>query len=441
MNILKGFISIPELANNLVGQTAIFGELSTYSSTFSRNRQQYVDTVLHPAVELETFTTNTDTGSTFTPSVGVRAHVLAVAAWVYEQYKVSAVPSNTNKAAFIASLGIEFPVMTSIVINSIVNGNPITKRMPDSIDWYYNDGGTNTRIKIWFSDASFRTQYDDYEIIAIPPVAVINDLNNNSATVGLVLALKTPAMLIAEVNLAAGLDPYTIVRSQDVTWNSPTTPGATLQTSWTLIIYGAAGNDADIIKNAIREYISSHSLLTNWSTIYPSLYADNEFTIVPLWGDIASPATGLDPALYNSSIRVGKLLTVAATLIPAAYAQSVVISTYLNAQLYIASAFFRSLQFMVIGNPNNIGAAYSFRSQYPDYMDIPTTSADFARLSVNTQAFVIKLNDALEQARTLTAISAIPVGYTRTTRNNRVYLSFDFGGFTYLVLAAVSYSE
>ena len=112
----------------------------------------------------------------------------------------------------------------------------------------------------------------------------------------------------------------------------------------TLIIYGAAGNDADAIKNAIREYISTHSALPNWSTLYPTLYADNEFTIIPMWGDVAVAPTTLDPTLYASAIRVGKLITVAAAMIPGTYAQSVVISSYLNAQLYIASAFFRSLQ-------------------------------------------------------------------------------------------------
>lgn len=441
MNILKGFITIPELANNLAGQTATFGELSQYARTFSRTQQQYVDTILHPSIELETFTTVTDTGAAYTPSVGVRAHVLAVAAWIYAQYQLSAIPSNTNKATFINTLGSTFPTMTGIAINAIVNGNPATKRMPDYVNWTYADGGASVRIKIWFSDASFRTQYDDYEILVVPPASVINDLNNPSATVALLLVLKTAAVVIGEVAALAGTDPYTTLRTQTITWNDPVVSGATLPTNWTLIIYGAAGNDADAIKNAIREYISTHSALANWSTIYPTLYADNEFTIIPMWGDVAVPESGLDPTLYASAVRVGKMITVAAALIPGTYAQSVAISSYLNAQLYISSAFFRSLQFMVVGNPNNVGAAYNFDTQYPDYMDVPTTSADFARMSANTQLFVVKLNDALEKARTLTSISSIPVGYTRSIRNNRVYLAFDFGGFTYLVLAAVSYSE
>lgn len=441
MNILKGFITIPELANNLAGQTAIFGELSQYSRTFSRSQQQYVDTGLHPSIELEAFTSITDTGAAYTPSVGVRAHVLAVAAWIYDQHLAASIPSNTNKATFINTLGTTFPTMTGISINAIVNGNPLSHRMPDYVDWTYDDGGVDVQIKIWFSDASFRTQYDDYEILVVPPVSTINDLNNPTATVALLLVLKTASVVIDEIAALAGTDPYTTLRTQTVTWNDPVVSGATLPTGWTLIIYGAAGNDADAIKNAIREYISTHSALPNWSTLYPTLYADNEFTIIPMWGDVAVAPTVLDPTLYASAVRVGKLITVAAAMIPGTYAQSVVISSYLNAQLYIASAFFRSLQFMVVGNPNNVGATYNFDMLYPDYMDVPTTSADFARMSNNTQLFVVKLNAALDAARTLTSISSIPVGFTRSIRNNRVFLSFDFGGFTYLVLAAVSYLE
>lgn len=441
MNTLKGFISIPYLANNSLGQTAIFGELSTYSQTFSRIKQQFADPTSYPGIELVTFTTVTDTGSQFNPSVAVSGHILAVATWVYEQYQNSLIPSNASKAAFITALTTEFPLMTGVVINEILNGSPSTKRMPDYIYWHFNDGGVDNEIKIWFADSRFRTQYDDFEILVIPPVATLDTLNNPLTTVAQLVLQRTASVVIQAVNTLTNNEPYTILRTQNVVWNSPSSPGVTLPTDWTVVIYGAAGNDTDAIKSAIREYISTHSALTVWSTIYPSLYADNEFVIIPMWGDTSVPENGLDPGLYSASVRAGKLINVAAALIPSTYAQSVVISTFLSSHLYIASAFFRSLSFMAVGNPNNAGSAYSFDALYGDYMNIPTTSSDFARMVVTTQNFIIKLNDALEKAMTLTSISAVPVGYTRSIRNNKVYLTFDYNGYNYLVLAAISYSE
>lgn len=441
MNTIKAFVSNPTLADNTAGQVALFGELSAYANTFSRTRQQYANNLVANGLELITFTTRNDSNAVITLSAGVRNHILAVSQWIYDQYNSSAIPPNSNKLAFITALGSQFPDMSLIAINEILNGSPSTKRLPDHVYWHYSDGGTQTQIKIWFADSRFRTQYDDFEILVIPPTAPIDDLNNPLTTVNLLLNAVTFESITNQVNTLANGVPYTTLHNFNITWNDPLVANATLTTRWSLVIYGAAGLDNDAIKNAIREYISTHSLLTVWSTIYPTLYADNEFTIIPLWGDIATPENGLDPTLYRTASRVGKHITVASALIPSNYAQSVNIVSFLNSNLISLAAVYRSLMLLAVGNPNNTGGQYNFLTKYPDYMAIPTTSADWVRLEVVTQNFIIKLNDALDKARVLTAISAVPVGYTRSTRNGRVYLSFDYLGVTYLVLAAVSYSE
>lgn len=441
MNTIKAFIANASLADNTQGQVALFGELSHYANSFSRTRQQYANPSLAPGLELVTFTTKNDVNAVITLSTGARNHILEVCQWVYSQYDASAIPPNSNKTAFINALITQFPSMTTVSINEILNGSPSTKRLPDHINWSYNDGGTQTQIKIWFADSRFRTQYDDYEILVIPPITPIDDLNNPLTTVNLLLNNVTTASIINQANTLANGVPYTTLHTFSVIWNDLTVPNATLTTNWNLVIYGAAGLDNVAIKSAIREYISTHSTLTVWSSIYPTLYAENDYCIIPMWNDIASPEASLDPALYRSSVRVGKLIPVATNLIPATYSQSVSIVSFLNSNLFIGVAVYRSLSFLAVGNPNNSGGLYNFGNKYPDYMALPTTHADFVRMSTITQNFVIALNDALDKARTLTAISSVPVGYTRSIRNGKVYLSFDYLGITYLILAAVSYSE
>lgn len=74
-----------------------------------------------------------------------RNHILEVCQWAYSQYDASAIPLNSNKTAFINALITQFPSMTTVSINEILNGSPSTKRLPDHINWSYNDGGTQTQ--------------------------------------------------------------------------------------------------------------------------------------------------------------------------------------------------------------------------------------------------------------------------------------------------------
>lgn len=438
MNIIKGFSSLPALANNAPGQTAIFGELSPESLTFSKFKTNYANPTLYAGVEFVGFTTMTGGGSQITLSNTVSNHILSVAKWVYDQYNISAIPPNANKASFIAQLESTFPDMTNIEINEILNAT-LTQRMPDYIAWHFLDGAEDNEIKVWFNDARFKTQYDDYTIIVLPPVHSVDQLNNPTASTAAFLNGYTSGELIADIAAQAGVYPYTRLVSLTLTWHDPTLPTATLQTTWTAIVYGLAGNDNDNIKAQIRSYIAANSALTNWEIIYPTLYAENEFTIIPSWTDIASPESGLDVALYNTAIDVGPLLNKAASLIPSSYGSSVVLSSYLMSNLNVVSAFWRGISFLAIGNPGNVGSQFKFRQKFPDYMNIQPTSTDWGRISLLTRNFIVALNAALEKALILTETGSIPVGYTRSIRDGKVYLGFNYDGFTYLILAKISH--
>lgn len=438
MNNIKGFINIPTLANNAPGQTAIFGELSTNSSTFSRYKSNYANPSLYPGVELVGFTTKNNVGSQITLTSTISNHILSVASWVLAQYNASAVPTNANKNLFISQLETQFPDMTDISINEIMAGT-VTQRMPDYIDWLFNDGATDNRIKIWFADSRFQSQYDDYEIMVIPPVGLLDNLNNPSATVAGFLAAFTHTHFVNAIATATGNLPYTLLTTLTLVWHDPTLPNATLNTTWGVVIYGSAGNDTDKIKATIRAYIAANSALTVWSTLYPTLYAENEFIIIPQWNSIASPESGLDVALYSPTLKVSELLSMAPSLLPSSYATAVVLTSYIMDNLIVSSAFWRSIGFLAIGNPGNVGSVFSLKQKFPDYMNVLTTSPDWGRMTLTTRNFIIALNAALEQALTLTEVSPVPVGYTRVMINNRVHLGFNYDGFTYLVLAKVSF--
>lgn len=441
MNNLKGFISIPSLANNTQGVTAPFGELSTYASTFSRYKSNYSKPANYAGVELIAFTTKTDTGVYYTPSQTVSDHILQVAYWVYQQHITGSIPSNTYLTQFKNDIALANPDMTNVDINEILVGSSPTLRMPDYVAWEYTSAGTLHHIKIWFSDSRFRSQFDDFEILVVPPLPVINDLNASTAVVAALLAQMSYATMQTRINTAVNQIPPTAVVPYDMIWHDPGAPGATMHTAWMAVVYGQSGNDADNIKAAISAYIAANSVLNNWDDIYPDLYAENEYVVIPLWGKVAVPPQGLDVEMYDAGVNVGTLTTIATNHLPGSYALSVDLPAFLSANLTVAGAFFRSLTFLIVGNPNNVDGDFNFTTKYPDYAAVTTSSPDFLRMSANTRGFVTALNGALTEALTLTEVSAVPVGYQRVIRSGKVYLGFSYGGFSYLVLAKVSYNE
>lgn len=442
MKNFKGFASIPALANNLPGQTGNFGELSPAALTFSRNKTNYVSPTIN-GIELIGFSAKTDVGVTYTPTNGLIAHILSVIEWVRDQNASGSIPANINKADFIDDLSNAFPgLMTAIEINEIIVGSPISSKMPDYVKWVYSDAGQDHELKIWFVNSRFESQYDEYEILLVPPIDDIDDLNATTGVVTALIGAVTPAQILNKVVTAAGGVPYTTLVPYNLIWNSPTVPGSTVNTTWTVIAYGPGAQDTDNIKDAIRSYITANTALASgiWNTLYPSLYAENEFIVVPLWQNIAVPESGLDVELYNASAKVGELISIATDRIPDSYAASVTIATYLNSNLYVANAFFQSLTFLTVGNPNNVGSVWNFEQKFPDYTNIQPSSPDWLRMSVVTRDFIVWLNDALEKAIDLTATSTVPPGFTRVTRDGKIYLSFTYDGFNYLVLSKGSYA-
>lgn len=439
MNTLKGFMANAVYADNTAGTVSPLGELSTYALTFSREKGYFVND-LYPGVELVSFSSKDDTGASLAVPQALADVTLQLGEWVYGRYQASTIPSNTNKAAFLADIAAAFPAFTNILINELVELASPVQNIPDYVEWQYTYSGTDYTIRIWFMDGRFRTQYDEYEILVIPPMDDIDLFNNATSTVSPILAELTPSALVLKIAAVTGTQPSTMVKTQDYVWVDPTFPASTRQTTWTLVIYGAAGNDADHIKTAIRDYIEAvGDALINWPVLFPTLYSENEFVIMPLWDRIAAPETGFDYGIYSPTYQIGVAKTTAELLLPDSYAMSVTIGTFLDNNLEVSGATWRSVAFLAVGNPNNAGAVFRFAQKFADYMNVPTSSTDFARMSASTAAFALKLNEALEHARNMTASSPVPLGFNRTIRNGKVYLTFDHEGTIYLIVTKSTY--
>ena len=61
-------------------------------------------------------------------------------------------------------------------------------------------------------------------------------------------------------------------------------------------------------------------------------------------------------------------------------------------------------------------------------------------MEASTRDWAIKVNEALEIARTILPSDAAPTGFTKLLRGSRLFITFEMHGFYYLVLTKYSYN-
>lgn len=441
MKIIQGFVTIPALADNRVGAIAKFGEFSAHSMTFSRDLRNLSDTSQYPHIEVLTVKAVNESSQNIDIPALVASRMLSVSNFIHDQYVKSTIPLNSSKAVLEQAITTEMPYATSVKIGEIMNTTQTGKRLIDNIRFDINHESEQYRITLWFSDERFRSQYRYYEIEVIPPVDDINRFIDSLPNVAVDLSKVKVQSITNRINTQNRKDKFTELVTYPLTWHEPTdnTGKVVLNTEWTLIIYGNAGADTEAIKGAIREYLLAHSNYADWPKIFPTLFSTNEFVVVPFWDAIATPKVVYDDGLYNSMITTGLINLATYKYIPSSYRLGEGSNEFIAINTTVGSVFYRSMMFMALGNPSNKGGIYTFQHLFPDYMAVPTDSPDFARMTTNTQSFVLKLNECFNKARGYSPNEIFPSGFTLAVKGAREYIGFDFGEFTFYVMTRLGY--
>lgn len=431
---LKGFITIATLVDNAVGVVAPLGELSTRSRTFSREIGRYT----HPTaadVIMTTFKSErSGTGLVPVDEVYIE-HILRVAQWVYTRSVSGSLNSDRND--FLTLLSAEFSDVGDVICGNMVSDGSIW--MPDYLLWKSLDAPEENLIKIWFSDNAFQAQYDEYEIVVIPPVENVDNLFQDRASVEPLLASRTMSDWMLEVTKATDADPYTALRTVRYGWVDPYSDSdeEVLETTWMVAIYGDAGDTPDNISRAIIEYILERSNYgrEEWVEVLPELFSSTEFIITPLWNQYSVPNQTLVKGIYSPVARIRDLNAIARQTCvgyPDAHIASVLEHTVF---------VYKSLGLLLVGGPSNRNGSYVFSEQFTDYMTVPTTSHDFNRMSPKTQNWVMLIYEMLKIAEEMTEYSEIPPGFYRMKREDVMYLTATFDDIHYLVVAKSSLTE
>lgn len=447
MNILKGFFEYAALANNAAGVTAPFGELSSVALTASRTPRAYANASTAPNTVLRTFRTVDGSNAPIAIPPSVSNAMLNLGQWLFTQYANGAVPTDLQRDLFAQAIQTEFGFNT-VTLGAISQGSSSNQRLPSSVSFIYHDtvGNQDYQINIWLSNASFMTGYTDSLIFCLPPTASLSDLRLSMVGLTNVLATQDTSALIADgidnIKTVNGVVyPETTLVRKTFLWADLSNPTVTRNTTWVYVVYGPAGADDDAIKEATREYIAANSADGQWNLIYPGLYSENEFAIVPFWDNVAVDASGANYSLFSPLINTGKAKTTMTRLLPAGYPQAAAHpTTFVDTYLRIMPTSYRELSVGVIGNPNNAGGIIDIKSVYPDYTRIDTQSLDFQRMSADTQDFVRALLAALDVAYNANLTTTLPAEYTSVIRSNHQYICFDLNGYTFMVLVRSAFA-
>lgn len=443
MNDIKGFLVIPSLVDNRDGITAKFGELSEVSETFSRDRRTFNNATIAPNIALKTFRYVNNVGETINPaSDAVMRRLLILGQWIYNQYDATQIPPNIQAAMFADAIKQEHS-LTEVTVGTITQGVTTNKRLPTFVRVKFIEANVEYTAKLWISDEAFRKEYEHSQIFVIPPTPSITDLRLDSVGLTAVLATSNIAThLINNLSSITTKYPQSAIIKFDLPWHDLSNPDITINTTWTIVTYGLSGTDVDEVKEAIRNYIAANSSESQWNVIYPSLYSENEFAIVPVWDEVAAPEAGANPILFSPSVTPLKMTQVANSRLPSGYAQqSGSLATFVSTNLRALPSSYRELMLLAIGNPNNSGDITDIKKVYADYTGLPSSNADFSRMAEKTRNFITKLHYALEVAYTAEQSTILPSEFTRAIRSGRLYVTFVLDGYQFLVQARSAYLQ
>ena len=437
MRSIKAFYRLSSLANNNPGVVATFGEIETQSLTFTTEDRNYKYST-YPNTELVTLQVVDDLQQPVVTTEALMRRITAVGEWLYEQHIKGTIPADALREQIYASLRVEFADLQWISVGELVRSAENSFFMPTYVEFIATDSSYEYHVKVWLSNKKLQEEYAPYTLYIIPPVDNLNQFINNTVTVAGILSGFTPKKMLQKYNAIRKDNPETRLDMFDLTWHDPEDSSSRIETSWGYIAYGVGATSLDNIKTGIRDYLAGNSQYEDWPSVFPSLYEENDFTLVPLWDNISVRETQVDQNLYASYSSIKELTAIAKRSTPTSYGTTASIEKHIAENLEIFSTFYRGMMFISIGNPSNLNRLVKLSTLYPDYSSVPVSS-DFERMEEATRTFAERLAICLEAAHTYREGDTVPSGYYRLNRNSKTYIAFLFNNYQYMVMTRDSY--
>lgn len=421
---IKGFISIQALVDNRVGVTSPFGELSLWSQTFTKDRGEYENPVV-PGFKLSSIYSVDSVLGNVSVDIALANRVLIFAKWIYDYFQLD--PDVITPASFSNQAGINFPDEVSY----FTFGEFITSGEQTLPEWIYyrNLRFPESEIKFWFSDESFSNQFEETEIVTIAPVDNLDDFFLTPSRVKTIVESRSASRTMELIQSAKNKNPETIIRTETFAFIDPMFGLVKIDTNWSVLIYGPAGDNLDSVKDAIVNYILANSTRSReeWSLILPDLFKRTEFILLPNWHQYAIP---------NKTVQAGMHSCVINPKLSFVYSKAIVIEyppAHIEEEIVYFSHPYKTIGINCIAGPDNREDKSEFIKVFPDFINVGTNSLDFNRMSLKTQTWALLLERMLLAAETMTEFSSLPQGLTRVKRKGFLFVSVTYDNVQYLV--------
>lgn len=424
MLTIKGFVTRTTYIDNAPNNIATIGEISTYALTYSKDVQIHKSPSV-PKSDLYIFTYRDEVQELESDS-NISEIILNIGSYIFGY-------AENNPVYAIGVLESDLLASFPGSLINIDSGPFVTYQnamVPAWISFTIPDVLTS-EVRIWFSDPSFRDQYDEHQITVVPPVESIDTMMENYTFALQQIASTTDTAKMERIQTALGTDPSTIVKTVEFDYIDPNLDTTINPSNWTLIIYGKQGDFPDTIKRAIVEYLTENSgyPISDWIPILPGIFSDTQFYITPVWTDPAlSGLVGFDIA-YKSISGVADVEAYVNSQIP--------FVTTNNNYLSILPSNYKFLQLYIAGSDNNVAGKQKIEDIYSDYIYAASTSVDFNRMSQSTQSWVQLLEEGLIIAESITNVIVPTAPYRTSTIGGKLFVIFSYDNVDYYILAKV----
>lgn len=438
MYSLKGFVTFGALSNNVVGQVSPIGELSTLSLTYAKEKGQHALREA-PDATLVSFhsahKTPLEAGSIPVPAIHSE-NALKIGQWIFNKSMTGDIGADRDQ--FVTYCLAEFSDKVSNLQAGPMATNG-TYWMPSWITYELLNAPEENFVRLWFSDPAFSNQYDGYEIEFIPPIPNIDDFFKDPVEVQRLLNLRSVSELMRKIEEVKGKNPFTFLQNRTFEFIDAKDPDWVINTDWTVVIYGQAGNNVDIIKAELIEWILKNSTRPkeDWVGIIPDIFSTTEFIIIPTWDQYSVPNRLIQAGMFSPTVQALRAIELGVRYCKGTGYTKV----HIAYNTMVTSSMFKSIQLVSCGNPGNKDGIIRINQQFPDYMTVPSLSNDYYRMSVRTQDWVTLITRMLIVAEHMTEFSDLPFGMTRLIRDGVLYLVATYEECQYLVVARASMME
>lgn len=427
MKTIQGFVSNQGYINNTRGQVSEFYEISPLALTYSKNRNEYRNTIMPDAV-LHVFAAKDHTNDIdYILSTNDVSNILRAVQSSQEYCSGQALNFNSGRfIAYMLAYSADFMV-------SFNHGTFRSGKAPEWISWVTTGGD---EIRIWLCSVAFESQYANYDITVVPPLSDLDDFFGNYATISTMLKARTLGQFMTDVQDAKGNIPESYARSlTSKFYNKNTLTQPTPQyteVDWGVLIYGAAGDNIDNIKDAIATYLLENSSHTDeeWQEILPDIFKRTEFVIYPRWDKLSIENSTIASALYSSIYNPVEMLDFVKGKVTDDRPENDIAS-----RLEVIPFDYKAITCAVLPGLTNATDKQSIGALFKDYLPLSTMELDFNRSSIHTRDWVVAIVAMLALAEAATEFSTVQSPFRRVKRSGKVYLSFLYGEINYLVYA------